>query len=70
MAKPNLPVLGLAMAWWLLETSYFGWHAFPTSSQELFADGLALTLAAAAFLCGPKGKRSEARAATPPVEQR
>ena len=70
MAKPNLPVLGLAMAWWLLETSYFGWHAFPTSLPELFADGLALTLAAAAFLCGPKAKRSEARAAAASVEQR
>ena len=31
MAKPNLPVLALALAWWLIETSYFGWHAFPTS---------------------------------------
>ncbi len=69
MAKPNLPVLALALAWWLIETSYFGWHAFPTSLPELFADGLALTLGAVAFLYGPKVKRTEARDAAASVER-
>lgn len=64
MARVNLPVLALAVVWWLIETSYFGWHAFPANTPELFADGLALTLAAVAFLFAPKRRHAEARATT------
>ncbi|MCC4618320.1 hypothetical protein LL972_20390 [Xanthomonas campestris pv. asclepiadis] len=49
MRKLNAPIALIALYWWGLETSYFGWNATPGSTTELFADGLALVLLAAAF---------------------
>jgi hypothetical protein len=62
MARFNLPVLVLAVMWWLIETSYFGWNALPGSMPELFADGLAIALAGAAFLLTLERKRFVAHA--------
>ncbi|WP_311238465.1 MULTISPECIES: hypothetical protein [unclassified Xanthomonas] len=52
--KLNLPIAIIAACWWGLETSYFGWNTTPSSTAELFADGMALDLLAAAFAL-PKG---------------
>ncbi len=49
MPKFNVPIALLGILWWYLETSYFGWNAFPNSVAELFADGLALAFYASAF---------------------
>ncbi|MBB3759262.1 hypothetical protein [Xanthomonas arboricola] len=49
MRKLNVPIALIALYWWGLETSYFGWNKTPDSTAELFADGLALALLAAAF---------------------
>ncbi|MBB3845248.1 hypothetical protein FHT13_002884 [Xanthomonas arboricola] len=47
--KLNVPIALVAVYWWGLETSFFGWNTSPGSTSELFADGLALALLAAAF---------------------
>ncbi|NYH49391.1 hypothetical protein [Xanthomonas arboricola] len=49
MRKLNVPIALIALYWCGLETSYFGWNQTPGSTAELFADGLALALLAAAF---------------------
>ncbi|ATS54076.1 hypothetical protein [Xanthomonas citri] len=49
MRKLNMPTALIAICWWAMETSYFGWKTMPGSTTELFADGMALTLLAAAF---------------------
>ncbi|RFF51689.1 hypothetical protein [Xanthomonas campestris] len=49
MRKCNLPIAAIAVYWGWLETSFFGWNMTPGSTAELFADGLALVLLAAAF---------------------
>lgn len=50
----NVPIACIAVVWWYAETSYFGWNAFPHSVAELFADGLAYVLWAAAFAFPPR----------------
>jgi len=49
MNKVNWPIAWLGVAWWFLETKYFGWNAHPESVAELFADGGALAMFALAF---------------------
>ncbi|MEA9936030.1 hypothetical protein VDG40_02730 [Xanthomonas campestris pv. raphani] len=49
MPRCNLPIAVIALYWGWLETSFFGWNMDPRSTAELFADGLALVLLAAAF---------------------
>ncbi|UXA48489.1 hypothetical protein M0D44_19805 [Xanthomonas prunicola] len=49
MRKLNVPIALIALYWWGLETSYFGWNKTPGSAAELFADGLGVVLFAAAF---------------------
>ena len=46
----NWRVFLIGVAWWMLETDYFGWNARPGSVAELFADGGALAFYAAAFM--------------------
>ncbi|NJC38184.1 hypothetical protein GGR60_002738 [Xanthomonas arboricola] len=49
MRKLNVPIALIALCWWGMETSYFGWNKTPGSTAELFADGLGVALFAAAF---------------------
>lgn len=50
----NWPIAALGVAWWWLETKYFGWNSHPGSVAELFADGMALAFYAAAFAFPPR----------------
>ncbi|OOW77140.1 hypothetical protein Xvtw_04110 [Xanthomonas campestris pv. vitiswoodrowii] len=45
----NVPIALIALYWWGLGTSYFGWNTSPGSRAELFVDGLAVALLAVTF---------------------
>ncbi len=52
----NWPVYLVGFAFWLIETSYFGWNTTPGSPEEVLADGIAFLIFALALACPPKCK--------------
>lgn len=46
----NTQILFLAVVFWVMENSYFGWNWKPQSDAELLADGIVLVLLALAIV--------------------
>jgi hypothetical protein len=46
----NWPILVVAVGFYWLQNTYFGWNAAPRTDAELLADGITSLLFAMAFL--------------------
>ena len=52
----NWPVYLFGFAYWVIETSYFGWNALPGSSDGVIAAGIAFLIFALSLACPPKAR--------------
>lgn len=46
--------LAIAIWFWIAETSYFGWNAWPQSDVEMVCDGIAMLLLSLSFVAKRK----------------
>lgn len=54
--RVNWLVFFTGQLFWLIETTHFGWNAFPESDAEVICDGIVFLITALAFISPPRSE--------------